>query len=348
MNPANTDILPIASLLPQEISDALNIKPLYRCRQIFSWIQKGVFKFDDMTNLPAELRQNIKSRAVAITSQINQTNDDGNGNIKIRLQLQDGNFIESVLLVDDEGRKTACLSSQVGCAMGCSFCATGRIGLIRNCRDYEIVEQFLLFKSLYGSISNVVFMGMGEPLLNIESVRKAVNILHDKDGQNMGYRKMTLSTCGLPEEIREFALNGPPIRLAVSLVTADQVLRTKLMPVAKKNSLDELKEALLYYQNKTKNMITLEIVLIKDVNDMDKHIKQLVKFIRPMKVNVNIIPYNPVSSTPYQTPDNAVINHFRSMLEKEGINVTRRYRKGTSINAACGQLGGKTDAVQAK
>jgi 23S rRNA (adenine2503-C2)-methyltransferase len=331
---------PLAALLPGEIAEKLGVKPLFRCRQIFSWLQKGILDISKMTNLPRAMREDLSQKAEPVSSTIDKTDSDQGGNAKIRLKLADGECVESVLLTDDEGRKTACLSCQAGCGMNCAFCRTGQIGFKRNCEDFEIVEQLLLLKSLYGEISNIVFMGMGEPMLNLEAVRKAIRIFHDPAGQNIGMRKITISTSGLTEGIRDLADNGPPVRLAVSLITANPVLRLKLMPVTKTNPLEELKQALLYYQEKTGRMVTLEIVLLDGVNDAEKDALEAVAFAKPLQVNVNLIPYNPVPSLPYKTPAEAAVARFRSVLEENGMNATRRYRKGSGINAACGQLGG--------
>jgi 23S rRNA (adenine2503-C2)-methyltransferase len=339
-NPQETPI-PIAAMLPEEISERLGLKPMFRCRQIFSWIHKGVLDISQMTDLPLPLRETLEKKASPITVRLDKTDDDGGGSVKIRLKLSDGMCVESVLLSDDEGRKTACLSCQVGCGMNCAFCRTGQIGYKRDCADFEIVEQFLLLKSLYGDISNIVFMGMGEPMLNFAAVRKAIRIFHDPGGQNISHRKITISTSGIADGIRDLADNGPPVRLAVSLITANPELRAELMPITKSNPLDRLKEALLHYQKTTDKMVTLEIVLLAGVNDGERDAAELVRFVKPLHANVNLIPYNPVPSLPYKTPDAAAIDRFRAVVEGKGVKVTRRYRKGTGINAACGQLGGE-------
>jgi len=324
-------------LLPDEIAEHLTLKPSFRGKQIFEWIHTGITSFSDMTNLPLNVRERFKNISI-LSSEVSQEVISEDGTSKITLKLQDGRFIESVVLVDDDKRKTACLSSQVGCAMGCTFCKTATMGLLRNLSAGEIVEQFLHLKSLYGTISNIVFMGMGEPLANLDELVKAIKILHHPKGQNIGLRKITVSTSGIVSKIKELADRELPVRLAVSLISADPEIRAKLMPVAGKEPLKSLKESLLYFQARSIKRITIEYVLMAGVNDTKEDAVKLRHFVDNLKVIVNIIPWNPVEGLPYTEPKEEVVNSFIDMLEELSIPVTKRYKKGRSVNGACGQL----------
>lgn len=333
--------IPIAALLPEEINSLLHLPKKYQGKQIFKWIQSGTLDFEDMTNLSKPLRSSLAGQAY-ISSQIEDALLDSDGTVKLKMRLKDNYFIESVLLTDKNGRKTACLSTQVGCGMGCAFCRTGKMGLKRNLKDYEIVEQFLFLTRKYGRINggirNIVFMGMGEPLENLINVKKAIDIFHHADGSGIGFRKITVSTCGIIPQIYELADSGPPVRLALSLITADPYLRSRLMPVSLTYPLSDVKKALLYYQEKTGKRITLEIVLLKGVNDREEDIEFLLKFIRLLKVLVNIIPWNPAEDIAFGEPSAEKVIWFKERLLKAGIPVIERFRRGRGINGACGQL----------
>ena len=198
----------ITGLLPAEICSALEIKPAFRGKQIFSWVSKGAVSFDAMTNLDKTTRATLSEKACIYTSKVSKALHDPDGTIKLQITLKDSRAIETVLLTDREGRKTACVSCQAGCAMGCAFCQTGKLGLGRNLTAGEIVEEFLLMEKEAGTLDNIVFMGMGEPLQNISSIRKAVEILTSKDGRALSSRRITLSTCGLTKGIYDLADNG--------------------------------------------------------------------------------------------------------------------------------------------
>ena len=327
----------LSGMLPDKISEYLAVKPAFRARQIFEWIHKGAESFEEMTNLPLDLRESLKDIPVLSTTVSKESLSD-DGTSKITLKLYDNSFIESVLLIDENDRRTACLSSQAGCAMGCTFCKTATMGLIRNLTAGEIVEQFLHLQSRYGNISNIVFMGMGEPLANLDEVIKSIEILHHPKGQNIGLRKITISTSGITRKIRELAGIELPVRLAVSLISADEGIRAELMPVTGKEPLKQLKESLIFFQRITKKRITLEYVLMAGINDSKEDSIKLRHFVDNLKVIVNIIPWNPVEGLPYQEPDEKTVNSFISMLEDLSIPVTKRYRKGRSVNGACGQL----------
>lgn len=333
----------LTGMLPDELARYLGLEPSFRGKQVFEWIHRGITNFAEMTDLPLEVRETLKGRSI-LTSEVSKEALSDDGTAKITLKLQDNSFIESVLLVDENDRKTACLSSQAGCAMGCTFCKTATMGLIRNLTAGEIVEQFLHLQSRYGNISNIVFMGMGEPLANLTEVMKAIKILHHPRGQNIGHRKITISTSGLTAKIKELADIGIPVRLAVSLINADEKIRAELMPVAGKETLKELKASLFYFQEKAKKRITIEYVLMAGINDKKEDAIKLRHFTHNIKTIVNIIPWNPVEGLPYQEPEDTTVESFITMLEELSITVTKRYRKGRSVNGACGQLAVREDS----
>jgi len=329
----------LAGLLPDEICEIFNISPAFRGKQIFRWVSTGVTSFSQMTNLSLDLRKVLEEKACLSSSRISKTLKDPDGTIKLQLTLQDGLAVETVLLTDKEGRKTACVSCQVGCPMGCAFCRTGEMGFARNLLPSEIVEQFLYLEQEAGTLSNIVFMGMGEPMLNLEAIRKAVKILTSKDGRALSARRITLSTSGVIKGIYDLADNGPLMRLAVSLTTADPALREQLMPVQKNNPFDELKKAIDYYAKKTGRRVTLEAALMSGVNTGRQSAENMISFAKDINVNINLIPWNPIGDLPFKTPGTEECKKFVSILEKSGLNVTLRTRRGRKIGGACGQLG---------
>jgi 23S rRNA (adenine2503-C2)-methyltransferase len=337
-----TDKIPLAGLLPDEIAEQFSLSPSYRGKQIFSWVQKPVTELREMTNVPARTIEELSERSVLFSTSVNDTLSDTSGTVKLRVRLADGHSIESVLLTDpadgDEGRRTACVSSQAGCGMGCAFCKTATMGIVRDLETHEIVEQYLHLSGRFGRISNIVFMGMGEPLLNVRNVGKAIEIFHHPAGNDIGMRRITISTCGIVRGIRELAETGPYVRLAFSLVTADESLRRSIMPVARMNPLDEVKKALIEYQRKAKQRVTIEIVLLGGVNDRDDDVEALARVLPPLDADVNLIPWNHATGIPFERPKTADINRFNGALESRGIRVVQRYQKGDGIGAACGQL----------
>ena len=330
-------ILP--GLLPDEITESLNIQQKFRGLQIFKWIGSGITSFDQMTNLSKDVRQMLSERAVLRSSKVTQTLKDPDGTIKLQITLSDGRAVETVLLTDKEGRKTACVSCQAGCAMKCAFCQTGTLGLARNLTPAEIVEQFLFLEQECGHLDNIVFMGMGEPMMNLEGIRKAIAVLTDKRGRNLSGRRITLSTSGIIKGIYDLADNGPNIRLAVSLTTANEDLRTELMPVNKGNPLTELRKAIDYYAKKSGRRVTLEAALLAGKNTDKESAEKMISFAKGIDVNVNLIPWNPVATLPFTEPSNSEVHFFVNYLEKAGVNVTLRTKRGRKIGGACGQLG---------
>jgi 23S rRNA (adenine2503-C2)-methyltransferase len=330
--------IPIAALFPEEIAKALNLTPSFRGKQIFEWVHKPTFSFDQMSNLSSQMRHDLTEKAFIISTKVTEQIKDADGSVKIKLQLADNQYIESVLLCNSKGKKTVCLSTQVGCGMSCRFCKTAQMGLKRNLTSHEIVEQFLHLKLLFGEISNIVFMGMGEPLQNLTNLQQAIRIFNHPLGTNISLRKITISTCGLIKGIERLTAEGPYVRLAFSLITADPILRGELMPVNSGNPLPEVKKALLNYQRVTGKRLTFEVVLLKEKNDRPKDIEAILKFITPLKAAINLIPWNKASGIDLIEPDNQTIAGFLQQLDKAGIKVTQRYRRGKGINAACGQL----------
>ena len=333
----------LTGLIPEEITEKLNLSQSFRGKQIFKWISTGVSSFDQMTNLSLDLRNELKEKASLRTSTVSQTLTDPDGTIKLVILLNDGNCVETVLLTDKEGRKTACVSCQAGCAMKCAFCMTGTLGLARNLTAAEIVEEFLYLEAAAGKLDNIVFMGMGEPMQNLEAIRRTIEILCHKDGRALSSKRITLSTCGIVKGIYDLADNGPAIRLAVSLTTADEELRKKLMPVSVgDNSLSELKKAIAYYAEKSGKRVTLEAALLHDTNTSKESAQNMIDFAKGLDVNINLIPWNPVETLPFSEPSQSEIKSFTEILEKAGLNVTLRTRRGRKIGGACGQLGRTT------
>lgn len=333
------DKIVLSGLLSEEITQKLELSQGFRGKQIFKWIGNGVKSFDDMTNLSLDLRNTLKEKALLRSSTVSNVLKDPDGTIKLQITLFDNNAVETVLLTDKEGRKTACVSCQAGCAMKCAFCMTGTLGLSRNLEAGEIVEQFLYLEEIAGKLDNIVFMGMGEPMQNLEGIRKAIQILCHKDGRALSSKRITLSTCGIIKGIYDLADNGPHIRLAVSLTTANEDLRNEIMPVTSGNSLADLRKAIDYYAEKSGKRVTLEAALLHNKNTDKISAENLINFAKGIDVNINLIPWNPVSILPFTEPTTEEVKHFVGLIEKAGLNVTLRTRRGRKIGGACGQLG---------
>ncbi len=334
-----SDKIILSGLLPEEINEKLELKQAFRGKQIFQWIGKGASSFDEMTNLSSALRSELAQKAKIYSSSIAKVLEDPDGTVKLQIALDDGLAVETVLLTDKEGRKTACVSCQAGCAMNCAFCQTGHLGFARNLTAGEIVEQFLYLEKKSGPLSNIVFMGMGEPMMNLSAIRRAVEILCHKDGRALSSRRITLSTSGVIKGIYDLADNGPAIRLAVSLTTADEELRRQLMPICKTNPLPELKKAIQYFISKTGKRVTLEAALLHGKNTGRESADNMISFAKDMDVLLNLIPWNPVATLPFEEPSSAECKNYVRMLENAGLNVTLRTRRGRKIGGACGQLG---------
>jgi 23S rRNA (adenine2503-C2)-methyltransferase len=327
-------------MAPAELAGALSLSPAYRARQVYRHLARGVFYFDEMTDIPVAERQRLAALYPRIPSSEPAAKlVDPDGSLKLQLRLSDGAAVECVLLEDIEGRKTACLSSQVGCPMACAFCKTGSLGFLRDLSAGEIVEQYhyLASRAGEGSISNVVFMGMGEPLANLAAVRSAIAVL--TDGVGLSRRKITISTSGLVPRILELAKDGPAVRLAVSLTVADDDLRSSLMPINRRYDLGALKEALETYQDVTGERITLECAIMGGVNASPDSARRLLSWIGRLKVQVNVIPWNKIPGFPFVEPSREELEAYLSVLEAGGVIASRRMRRGRGVMGACGQLG---------
>lgn len=334
----------LSGIPPEELSVLLNPLPSYRALQIFKWIAAGAASFREMRNLPLSLRTDLESRFTVYGSAVTERFEDRDGTVKLRVSLRDGQRIEAVLLSDGKGRRTACLSTQAGCPAGCVFCKTGSLGFSRNLDSPEIAEQFFFLKSLGHAVSNIVVMGMGEPLLNLEALRKALRVLCHPEGAGLSPRRITVSTCGIASGIRELADAGPPVRLALSLTAADQGLRERLIPLAAANPLPRLAESLRYFQARGGGRVTLEMVLLAGINTRRRDAKALADFAAGLDTVINLIPWNPLEGFTFEgkalkEPSGGEIENFEAMLLERRLKVTRRGRKGQGILGACGQLG---------
>ncbi|EFW36414.1 23S rRNA (adenine(2503)-C(2))-methyltransferase RlmN [Treponema phagedenis] len=334
----------LTGLLPEEIYRVCALPQKFQGEQIFRWIASGVESFAEMTNLSLSERERLANSAVIRGSKLAVILKDPDGTIKLGIDLYDSQRVETVLLIDRAGRKTACVSCQVGCPMSCSFCQTGQLGFTRNLTAAEIVEQFLHLEKIAGKLDNIVFMGMGEPMLNLPAIRKAIAVLTHKKGRALSPRRITLSTSGICKGIYELGSLGPDIRLAVSLTTANTALRTKLMPITKQNSLEDLKKAIAFFNEKTKKRVTLELALMRGINTAPSFAREVIEFSKGLNVHINLIPWNPVESLDYASPTEKELIGFESLLRKAGIPVTLRHRRGKTICGACGQLGKKNNA----
>lgn len=331
----------LVHLFPSELVSVLHLDKSFRGEQVFKWISRGVHSFHEMTDLPSDLRQTLAQEYPSIySSTVEQTSvDKSDGSAKLQIRLHDNSFIEAVLLVDIHGRKTACLSTQVGCGMQCAFCKTGTLGFLRNLESYEIIEQFLHIMNMFGKPNNIVFMGMGEPLLNVAHVRKAISIFTAVDGLMISKRKITISTCGIVPGIEELTAHNIGVRLAVSLTIADNELRSQLMPVNQTWDLNLLKKALQAYQKTTGERITLEIPLLSGINTSPVYAQKLLNWITDLDVQINVIAWNHVDELHYKTPTSKEINEFMQVLKLHKVNAVQRAKRGRNISGACGQLG---------
>ena len=333
--------LDLLSLTIKEIEDLMEKvgDKRYRGKQIFQWVNKGIKDFDKMSNIPKALRETLQEISYITRISIEKRwISKIDGTIKYLFRLEDDNIIEAVAMEYKHGI-TLCISSQVGCGMGCNFCASTIGGLVRNLRAGEMVDQILLIQEdLNTKISNIVLMGSGEPLQNYDQVINFLKIVNNENGLNIGNRHITLSTCGLVPEIRRLADVQLPINLAISLHAPNDIIRKNIMPIAKKYSIEELMVACKYYLEKNNRRITFEYALIKGVNDTDLHAKELSGVLKGLLCHVNLIPINEVKERDYKKSNKDKIERFQSILKKNGIETTIRREMGADINAACGQL----------
>lgn len=314
-------------------------EPAFRGKQVFSWLSRGAGSFDEMSNLPLSLRERLKEACLLCAPKAARKQSSAkDGTIKYLWRLADGNCVESVLMRYRHGN-TVCISSQVGCRMGCRFCASTLDGLERNLLPSEMLEQIYAITRHTGErVSNVVVMGTGEPMDNFDNLLQFITLLTDENGLHISQRNITVSTCGLVPEMRRLAERKLQITLALSLHAATDEKRRKLMPVAERYCLRELLDTCAYYFEQTGRRITFEYSLVKGVNDTSEDAAQLTALIRGLNCHVNLIPVNPVKEREYVQSERRAVEAFRSRLEKSGIQVTVRREMGRDIDGACGQL----------
>jgi len=318
----------------------------FRGNQVYEWLwQKGAHDFDDMTNLSKATRNFLDTHFVINHVKVDFMQRSNDGTIKNAVKLHDGLVVESVL-IPTTTRTTACVSSQVGCSLNCTFCATARLKRMRNLKPDEIVDQVVVIdrqSRLYHDrpLSNIVFMGMGEPLMNYNNVLKAIDKITSPEGLGMSPKRITLSTSGVPKMIKKMADDEVKFNLAVSLHAALDEIRDTIMPFNKQMPLSELKAALEYWYDKTKRQVTYEYVVWDGINDRDIDIQALVSFCKAIPSKVNLIEYNPIDDGEFQQAQKFVIDDYVKQLERHNIIVTVRRSRGKDIDAACGQLANK-------
>lgn len=330
----------IKDLSPNELEEfivGLGERP-YRARQVGRWIyKKGVTSFDDMTDLPKGFRETLKETASIPSLNLVQYRVSQDGTRKYLFELSDGNRIESVL-IPDNGRFTLCVSSQVGCALGCTFCLTGRVGKIRNLSPSEILDQFLQISGLSPQpITNIVFMGMGEPLDNLENTVRALQTFTHPDFIGFSPKKITVSTSGLVPKIRELG-EKVSVNLSVSLNAPTDDLRSRIMPINRRYPIKELIEESRRFPMPNRKTLTFEYVLLKDVNDSERNARELGELLRGVRCMVNLIPFNEAPPLPYESSPEARVIRFQRILIGYGLNVRIRKSRGRDILGACGQL----------
>ncbi|MCX7048959.1 MAG: 23S rRNA (adenine(2503)-C(2))-methyltransferase RlmN [Candidatus Sumerlaeota bacterium] len=318
--------------------------PGFRAKQLFHWIyQKGALSFDEMTNLPKDFRAWLAENTRWGGAEIRETIESSDGAIKLLWGLEDGLNIEGVLM-PEEARCTLCVSSQAGCALGCEFCVTGTGGLKRDCTAGEMLGQVLRARRLAqergANLTHLVFMGMGEPLLNLDEVLRALRLIISPQAVKISPRRVTVSTAGIVPGIRALADADLNVKLAISLNATDDETRCRLMPIARRYPLDELLEACRDFQRRSpkRHRITFEYVLLSDVNDTPEDARRLVRLLSHIPCKVNLIPYNPDPRLPFERPSEDRINAFRDFLLDRNFTVAVRYSKGLESRAACGQL----------
>lgn len=322
-------------------------QPKYRAKQLHQWLwQKQAQGFDAMTNVSKELREQLANDFDLPALQVEATQYSADGTVKSRFKTFDGHLVEGVLIPTDE-RKTACVSSQIGCSLSCKFCATGYMDRKRNLNFDEIYDEVVLINQqsqrIYDKkLSNIVFMGMGEPLLNYTNVLKAIERITAEDGLAMSPRRITVSTAGVAKQIKKLGDDKVRFKLALSLHAANDVKRNEIMPINESNNIKALIEALNYFYKQTGSEITFEYILFKDFNDTQKDAEELIKVYRQVPADlVNIIEYNPIDNFGLTKPDEDVTDSFMQYLEKHRVNARLRRSRGKDIDAACGQLANK-------
>jgi len=333
-------------LSPSELNEFLGSfgKERYRSIQILRWLyQKGVESFDEMTNLSKRFRHELSQASFISTLRPLHVEQSNDGTQKFLFLLEDGNRIESVL-IPDKTRLTLCLSTQVGCAFGCQFCLTGKIGWKRNLMVSEILNQILAVRKTLPektSITNIVLMGMGEPLANYDDTLKAIHLMHHPDAFKFSSRRTTLSTVGLLPELERLAKEKISFRLAISLNASDEETRSYLMPVNRRYPLNEILALCKKFPLRPRTRITFEYVMVEGINDSSQDAKRLLRILRGVPSKVNLIPLNEAPEIPFKKPSEEKVKQFQEILMEGGLTAIVRTSKGSEISAACGQLQGK-------
>ena len=332
----------IKSLYPEELRSLILEKglPAFRAKQIYEWIHaRQASGYEEMTNLPAKLRAELAEEYPLVTAKlIDRQISSIDGTQKYLFEMPDGCLVESVFMRYRFGN-SVCISSQVGCRMGCSFCASTLHGLVRSLSASEMLEQiYAIIRETKESVSHIVVMGMGEPLDNYDNLIRFIHLLTGPEGLNLSQRSVTVSTCGIVPNIYRLAEEGLHITLALSLHAATDEQRKRIMPIANRYTIEELMKACGVYYQKTGRQITFEYSLIRGVNDNRADAQGLTKLAKPLKAHINLIPVNPVRERGYEHPDNAHVQAFKKELENNGVNVSIRRALGKDIEGACGQL----------
>ena len=338
----------IRSLSEDQIVDFFKEKGFdsYRGKQIYEWIwKKSTYSFDEMTNLSKDLRLMLNSNFVINHVEVDKIQKSSDGTIKNAVKLFDDYTVESVLIPTDN-RTTACVSSQVGCSLDCKFCATSKLKRMRNLNPDEIYDQVVTInnqslKYFKRSLSNIVFMGMGEPLMNYNNLIESIEKISSDKGLNISQKRIVVSTSGIPKMIKKLADENLKVNLALSLHSAIEETRNSIMPFSIKFSLEDIKESLLYWYSKTKRRITFEYIVWKGINDSVEDINALVNYCKYIPSKVNLIEYNSIGDENFKSASQSMINLYKNLLEKNKIIVTVRRSRGKDIEAACGQLANK-------
>ncbi len=338
----------LSGLLPgklQELAVSLGQKP-FRGKQLFDHLhQRNETLLDDIAVLPANFRERLsEAEYEACSLQVAEVQKSVDGTVKLGLSTTDGHLIETVLIPMDTGKFTQCISSQIGCALGCAVCMTGTLGLHRNLTAAEIVDQIRVARRDFAEceVRNIVFMGMGEPLHNVDEVVAAVRILQSDRGLKVSKRRITVSTAGVIPGIQRLR-EAAEVQLAVSLNAPNQAIREELMPIARKYPLSDLIAALKAWPLPPRRRLTLEYVLVAGINDQPEHARELVRLISNLRSKVNLIPFNPYPGTKLRSPSEKVVEGFFGILSRKDVRVTVRKGRGQDIQAACGQLAGCRD-----
>ncbi len=335
------DKIDLKSMFEEEICEYVKSKgyPSFRGKQIYEWISKGVESFDEMTNIPKNIRDILKKECTLSCAKIaRKLVSQIDGTVKYLLEFEDGERVETVFMRYNHGN-SVCVSTQVGCRMGCKFCASTIGGLVRMLKPSEILEQILVcMRDLGEKVSNIVLMGIGEPLDNYQNVLKFLHLVNCEKGVGIGMRHISLSTCGLVDMIDKLRVEKLGITLSVSLHAPSDEIRKKIMPIANKWSIDSLLESCKNYSNVTSRRISYEYAMIKGVNDSEECAYLLAKRLKGTLAHVNLIPVNSVSETGFVKSETETIKRFCDILEKNGVTATVRRKLGSDINASCGQL----------